>query len=138
MDIPREGETQAQEKIFWAAPWLGMRGMSLCCRIPPCRRCLSLHELSTEAVPVSDWLLEKQTKNVSVRRAGAPEPLTGSQQSLCTIPRAPLLPPALLPPLPPPHNYLILLWHEIIECCVSITDVKRFRLPQVSVAHSEP
>lgn len=47
-------------------------------------------------------------------------------------------PPALLPPPPPTHNYLILLWHEIIECCVSITDVKRFRLPQVSVAHSKP
>lgn len=42
------------------------------------------------------------------------------------------------PPLPDTHNYLIFPWHKIIECRVSITDVKRFRLPQVSEAHSEP
>lgn len=48
---PQEGATWARE-IFWAAPWLGMRGLSLSWRIPPWRRCLSLPGLSTEAVPV--------------------------------------------------------------------------------------
>lgn len=102
-----------------------------------------MHELGTEALPAKavafkstpKWVCAMSTSpgDAAAFKAISAKCPAPSPEPLCSPP-----PPALFSLPPPTHNYLILLWHEIIECCVSITDVKRFSLLQVSVAHSKP